>query len=430
MPINNPGGTPGGGGAVASVTPGVNISNSGTAADPILDHDAHTGDVTGSTALTVAADAITNAKAANMPPSTVKGNDTGGTADPKDLTTTEARALLDVYTTSEVDGLVDGTLKTPEAYDSGGSGNFPTTYGGNALQKGDSFRIVTADTYGTGTIVNPEDLLIAGQDVPGQVDANWQVVESNRDQATETVKGVAEIATQVEVDTGTDDDRIVTAAKLAGSSLASDVSTNNSKVTNANHSGDVTGATVLTIAANAVTNAKAADMAHATIKARKTAATGDPEDVLISGLTEEATPDTGDWLLGESAEGDLVKIDPSKLPVRTDKANVWTKQQNIAQGTLVDVASILWNLEDDPTAKALLAGNRALANPTNMVAGATYILIVTQDITGTRTLTYDTVYKFPGGTPPVLSVAPNAIDVLVFVSDGTNMLGNINKDFS
>ncbi len=128
--------------------------------------------------------------------------------------------------------------------------------------------------------------------------------------------------------------------------------------------------------------------------------------------------------------GDGIQMAVDGSTIRTDKVNVWTKQQNIAQGTLVDVASILWDLADNQTAKVLLAGNRALANPTNMVAGATYILIVTQDPTGTRTLTYDTVYKFPGGAPPVLSVAPNAIDVLVFVSDGTNMLGNINKDFS
>jgi hypothetical protein len=48
---------------------------------------------------------------------------------------------------------------------------------------------------------------------------------------------------------------------------------------NATHTGDVTGATALTIANNAVTNAKAADMAVNTIKGRITAGTGDPEDL-------------------------------------------------------------------------------------------------------------------------------------------------------
>jgi hypothetical protein len=38
MPIDNPQPGGGGGGAVNSVTPGTQLSNSGTAADPILNH--------------------------------------------------------------------------------------------------------------------------------------------------------------------------------------------------------------------------------------------------------------------------------------------------------------------------------------------------------------------------------------------------------
>jgi hypothetical protein len=51
--------------------------------------------------------------------------------------------------------------------------------------------------------------------------------------------------------------------------------------------GDVTaaaGSASLTIADNAVTNAKAADMANGTVKARTTAETGDPEDVTFAAL--------------------------------------------------------------------------------------------------------------------------------------------------
>jgi hypothetical protein len=58
----------------------------------------HTGDVTGAAALTIAADAVTNAKLANVATATIKGRATAGTGDPEDLTGTQATALLDSFT--------------------------------------------------------------------------------------------------------------------------------------------------------------------------------------------------------------------------------------------------------------------------------------------------------------------------------------------
>ena len=65
----------------------------------------HTGEVTGSGALTIAADAVTNAKLANVATATIKGRATAGTGDPEDLTGTQATALLDTFT-SGAKGLV------------------------------------------------------------------------------------------------------------------------------------------------------------------------------------------------------------------------------------------------------------------------------------------------------------------------------------
>lgn len=116
--------------------------------------------------------------------------------------------------------------------------------------------------------------------------------------------------------------------------------------------------------------------------------------------------------------------------VKKNVVNGYSKQQYAVQATLTDAASIAWNLDDGQSAIVTLGGNRTLANPTNLKAGATYALIVRQDATGGRTLAYGSVYKWPGGVAPTLSTGVNAIDIITFVSDGTNMYGVASKGFA
>jgi hypothetical protein len=73
-------------------------------ATPLLTRAALTGDVTaaqGSNATTIANDAVTNAKAANMAEATLKGRAAGaGTGDPTDLSKAQAQAILGIGTTT------------------------------------------------------------------------------------------------------------------------------------------------------------------------------------------------------------------------------------------------------------------------------------------------------------------------------------------
>lgn len=134
-----------------------------------------------------------------------------GLADPTSLGPNAA------VTKGYVDTLVDSNLKSPDSFATDSAGNYPTDYKGTgAVHEGDMFYVTdttNGTTVGTRT-VNVGDALVALADNPGNTDANWLIMESNRDQATETVKGVARIATQTEADNGTDDTTIITPLKL------------------------------------------------------------------------------------------------------------------------------------------------------------------------------------------------------------------------
>ena len=120
----------------------------------------------------------------------------------------------------------------------------------------------------------------------------------------------------------------------------------------------------------------------------------------------------------------------STLLMSLDTQQEFTRQKNFNSQALTDAASIAWNLDTQQAASVTLAGNRTLANPTNMRDGGTYLLRVTQDGTGGRTLAFGSAYKWPGGSAPTLSTAPGAVDLITFASDGVSMLGSISQDFS
>ena len=71
-----------------------------------------------------------------------------------------------------------------------------------------------------------------------------------------------------------------------------------------------------------------------------------------------------------------------------------------------------------------IGGNRTLQAPTNAVVG-TSVLRLTQDGTGSRTVTWNAIFKWSSGAAPVLSTAANAVDVLAFIYDGTSIYGSL-----
>jgi len=178
---------------------------------------------------------------------------------------------------------------------------------------------------------------------------------------------------------------------------------------------------------DAVTNAKAANMATARIKGRVAAGTGDPEDLTAAqvrtliNVADGATANSANATLlaranhtGSQAQSTVTNL----VADLAAKAALGTAQNfTAAQGTtpvaLTDGANIATNAALSNNFSVTLAGNRTLGNPTNVVAGRTYTWVVTQDGTGSRTLAYGTAFDFPGGTAPTLTTAANGVDMIV-----------------
>lgn len=84
-------------------------------------------------------------------------------------------------------------------------------------------------------------------------------------------------------------------------------------------------------------------------------------------------------------------------------------------GTLTDAATITPDFGANQNFTVTLAGNRTLANPSNMVVGQTGSIFIVQDATGSRTLSYGTSYDFAGGTAPTLTTTASAVDRIDYV---------------
>jgi hypothetical protein len=104
-----------------------------------------------------------------------------------------------------------------------------------------------------------------------------------------------------------------------------------------------------------------------------------------------------------------------------DIAQEFTRTQNFDATTLTDGATISWDAAQNQVTSVTLAGNRTLAAPTNLKDGAVYVLTIIQDGTGSRTLSFNAVFKFHQGSAPTLTTTASARDVLVFLSNGTNL---------
>jgi hypothetical protein len=95
---------------------------------------------------------------------------------------------------------------------------------------------------------------------------------------------------------------------------------------------------------------------------------------------------------------------------------------NYSETTLTDGSSITWNASTEDVAKVTLAGNRTLGSASSGTTGQFISLLIIQDGTGSRTLTWNAAYEFASDTAPTLTTTAAKGDVFVFRYNGSKWL--------
>lgn len=116
-------------------------------------------------------------------------------------------------------------------------------------------------------------------------------------------------------------------------------------------------------------------------------------------------------------------------PIRKDtydatfnQANTFSKAQRGAVVTLPCSTYVVADFALANNFNVYLTSHFGLGTPINVVAGQSGIIALTQDNYGSRTISFDPIWKFAGGTKPVLSTAPYAVDYLMYYVESTTRI--------
>jgi len=104
----------------------------------------------------------------------------------------------------------------------------------------------------------------------------------------------------------------------------------------------------------------------------------------------------------------------SGVVAKTDTAQTFSAAQRGGLVALTDVSGVVTaDLASGNNFSLTMNGNYTLGNPTNVVAGQSGAIVVTQGAT-VRTISFGNYWKFPAGVTPSLTAVSGAVDVFAY----------------
>lgn len=115
--------------------------------------------------------------------------------------------------------------------------------------------------------------------------------------------------------------------------------------------------------------------------------------------------------------------DSQTLTTKTIEAGTFTNGYTEEVATANTSTAYTIDLANGSVQILTLTGNCTFTFPT-ATAGRSFIMILKQDGTGSRTVTWPSAVKWPAGTAPTITSTASKADKYIFTADGTNWIGS------